>query len=127
MKKMTPNEVERLIAAATEVDAILDEMDLIRTHAESELGTKIAELREPLDEARGLLEDAAQAAETYYDERSEKWQEGDTGSAYCDWKNDLRSLADAAGDDIDAPEIAEIERPDWVDRALNADFAEFEG
>jgi hypothetical protein len=126
MKKMTANEVARLTAAADEVSSILDEMDLIRTHAESEFERLIGELSTPMEEARGLLEDAANAAEEYYDERSEKWMEGDTGTAYAEWKETLRGLADDAGTDIEAPQIAEIERPDWVDRASNADFVEFE-
>jgi hypothetical protein len=41
--------------------------------------------------------------ETYYDERSEKWQETDAGSSYQDWKSQFEAL------DIDQLEQLELD------------------
>ena len=126
MKKLTRNEVETLQTAAREIVSIYEEMDQVRTHAEEELARLVLELGEPMENARGVLEDAANLAEEYYDERSEKWQEGDTGSAYSEWKENLRRLADELGEDVEPPQIGEVEQPDWVGEITEVEFAEFE-
>ena len=127
MKKLTRNEVERLQGAARDIVAIYDEMDQIRTHAESEFSRLIAELEDPKETARGILDDAAMSAEEYYDERSEKWLESDAGEVYGEWKDNLRRLADEIAEDVEPPEIADVEQPDWVGEIAECDFAEFEG
>jgi len=126
VKKLTRNEVETLQTAAREIVSIYEEMDQVRTHAEEELARLVLELGEPMENARGVLEDAANLAEEYYDERSEKWQEGDTGSAYSEWKENLRRLADELGEDVEPPQIGEVEQPDWVGEITEVEFAEFE-
>jgi hypothetical protein len=127
VKKLTPKEVEALVAAGQEIGSVLDEIDLLRTNTQAEFERLLTELAEPQETARGILEDAANAAEVYASERSEKWQEGETGERYMEWLGELRGLADAAAEDVDAPDIADLERPDWVDAISNAqNFAEFE-
>ena len=37
------------------------------------------------DEARAFAESIHADQQAYYDERSEKWQEGDAGTAYTEW------------------------------------------
>ena len=124
MKKLTRNEIDRLQTAASEITAIYEEMDQVRTHAEEELARLVMELSEPMETARGVLEDAANAAEEYYDERSEKWLESEAGEAYGEWKENLRRLADDLGEDIEPPQIGEVEQPDWIGEIAACDFAE---
>ena len=51
--------------------------------------------------------------ENYYDERSEKWQEGDAGSAYSDWKDNYGNEFDAVEielpDELEMPDVAVVE------------------
>ena len=126
MKKLKESEVDALQSAASEIVSVLDAIDELREATEAEIGRLLTELIEPQETARGILEDAASAADEYYDERSEKWQEGDAGQAYDEWRNRLRSLADDLGEEIDPPTISEVERPTWVDDLGSVDFAEFE-
>ena len=42
--------------------------------------------------------------ETYFDERSDKWQEGDAGSAYSEWKGEWENLDCSAIDQVDEPD-----------------------
>ena len=53
----------------------------------------------------------ADAAEEYYQERSERWQEDEAGQAYQAWSSELRDLAVRVEqlDEIEAPD-----EPDWL-------------
>ena len=53
-----------------------------------------------------LPRDIVSEMETYYDERSEKWQEGDAGSAYADWKGEWEGLDCATVDLVDEPDCS---------------------
>lgn len=77
--------------------------------AKQELEEAIAKYNETMEAAKGPVEaaveklnDAISAADewranisseqdSYYDERSEKWQEGEAGSNYSDWKDSFSS------------------------------------
>jgi len=126
VKKLTPKEIERLRTAGSEIASVLEEIEELRVTTATEFERLLSELAEPKEAAREILDDAASAAEEYFDERSEKWQEGDAGQAYDEWKNRLRTLADDMAEDIEPPEIGDIERPSWVDDLGECDFAEFE-
>jgi chromosome segregation ATPase len=76
------------------------------------VGRRVAELNEVLAECRDLKEEVSGEQESYYDERSEKWQEGDAGSAYSDWKDAWDGLD---MDDVDEPTVQEVEMPDVPD------------
>jgi hypothetical protein len=62
-----------------------------------------------LDEARAFAENIASNVESFYDEKSEKWQEGDRGSAVQDMQDEWISF-DASEVEIDAPD--ELDEPD---------------
>jgi hypothetical protein len=128
MKKFTAKEIDRLGDAAREVESVLAKIEQLRVDTLLAYETLIGELDEPQETVRGMLEDAANAAADYYDNRSEKWQEGDTGSAYATWRDELQSLADGAAEPFEAPDFPEIETPDWLERCASyePDFVEFE-
>jgi hypothetical protein len=126
MQKLTRNEVDRLTGAARTISDVFDEIAAMRERYLTEFQNVLSELAEAQEEARGILDDAASAAEEYADERSEKWHESERGSAYNEWKENLRRLADEASEDIEPPEISELEAPEWVAECAACDFAEFE-
>jgi hypothetical protein len=128
MKSLTKTERQRLDAASAELDALFQELEVEREAFTGSMQRIIEKIAEQREEAHGILEDAADAADVYFDERSEKWQEGDTGQHYAEWRDRLRELADGADEDIEPLEVAEIETPQWVDDIRQSgDFAEFEG
>lgn len=81
---------------------------------------KLEEVRsaynDKLDELKGVYEALGEEAQNYYDERSEAWQQGDSGEAYSDWINEL-SNPDIEELDIEMPDEIEIELPDFTDTA----------
>lgn len=96
-----------------EIGAIYDWMDL-------EVAASLARLEELREQADALrdeafqhIDDAACAADDYHGERSEKWQEGEKGRAYSDWKDRLESLRDGL-DSLPEIEPIDIVRPDFI-------------
>ena len=52
----------------------------------------LAEYNEIIEEARGFAEDIATTAEGEFDDKSEKWQEGEKGQAVSEWKDAWASI-----------------------------------
>jgi uncharacterized protein YukE len=65
----------------------------------------VADLNVTIQEANELITEVHNDQEVYFDERSEKWQEGDAGSAYSDWMSEWESEIE----EIEAPEEDFIE------------------
>lgn len=59
-----------------------------------ELMQRVQEELERLSELARVLNEAADEADTYYDEKSERWQESDKGSEYSEWKHTIRWIAE---------------------------------
>ena len=47
-----------------------------------------SDLNAAIEEAEAFREEVHDAQEEYYDERSEKWQEGASGEAYKEWMDE---------------------------------------
>lgn len=60
---------------------------------------------EAVGEVNGWLSDIHSAQEAHYDEKSEKWQEGERGEAYQSWMQEFENEV----------EEAEVSKPDDVD------------
>lgn len=80
---------------------------------------KVDEAKQPVEEAlsdlNGAIDDASRWLEetngemdSYYNERSERWQEGDKGSAYSEWMNSYGSELEQV--ELELPE--EVEMPE---------------
>lgn len=80
---------------------------------------EVGPIFERIEEARSrlfeILDEAANEAETYFDEKSEKWQEGERGQAYSEWKDALGNARDLAATEIEPIEIEEIDVDEVVD------------
>lgn len=126
MNKISTKNLDELAAIGSEVGTLFDDLDELREKFEAEAAVILERIAEAKGEARDIMDEAANDAESYYDERSEKWQEGDRGQAYSEWKDRLRSVAEAIEEDLDAPEVQMPERPSWVDELREPDFSEFE-
>lgn len=79
------------------------------------LATKIenalANLEQAIQEANEFIEDVHTSMEEFYDERSQRWQESEAGSAYEDWISEWGTEIDANDEPLenfqnlpDAPE-----------------------
>lgn len=47
-----------------------------------------------LEEVRNFADEVKSEAQDYFDERSEKWQEGDKGQQYQEWINSMETVAE---------------------------------
>ena len=126
MLKMKPGDVAKLIAATKMVDELFDKFIKAQEEADAIYVSIVEEINEAKEEVRGILDDVANEAEEYYDDKSEKWQESERGEAYGEWRDKLRELADATAEDVEKPEPPEINRPDWIDECAECEFSEFE-
>lgn len=110
MKKIDNKAWEKFSAAHSTINAIKDEAE----HLIEELNAKLADLAEQAnaarDEAFSALDEAANDAESYYDERSEKWQEGEAGQLYSEWKDELANARDQLSEDVSF----EIDQPEGL-------------
>ena len=100
MKKIDNKTWDRFAEAYGKIGGIKAEIEAL-IEATNE---KLAVLAEQANAARELayaaLDEAAADADTYFDERSEKWQESDAGSTYSDWKDELANARDVLGEDV---------------------------
>ena len=65
---------------------------------------------EIVEEARGFVEDIASERESEWDDKSERWQEGDRGEAAREW---ISQWQDAADCEIETVDDLEVITPDW--------------
>lgn len=126
MNKLSQKDLDALASVSGEVGELFDELDSLRERFAGKAQELLDRIAEAKESAREIMDDAALSAEEFHDEKSEKWQEGDRGQAYAEWRDQLRAVADAIAEDIETPEIQMPERPEWVDSIGDPDFTEFE-
>lgn len=118
MKKLSKHEVEAK-------DDLLDEYQKKVTKIESlwneyedavnALNEAIAELNSTVDDMNSFVQEIVTQMDEYIDEKSEKWQEGDTGTAYLDWKSEWENISISMMDEIpveglDTPDVSDYEQ-----------------
>ena len=112
ISKDTRKEIDDLVGTMA-AEAIAINAKIADFHAE------VGPIFERIEEARSrlfeILDEAANEAETYFDEKSEKWQEGERGQAYSEWKDALGNARDLAATEIEPIEIEEIDVDEVVD------------
>ncbi|HEY1878446.1 MAG TPA: hypothetical protein VGG68_00790 [Caulobacteraceae bacterium] len=119
MKRIDRKVSIQLVGLGRDIEALYREADTLLEG----LGPLFDQIDEKRREAAELMEDEANVAEEFYDGKSERWQEGEKGSEFSEWKDQLRSVADDLGNEIDCPKI-DLERPDWLSDITNQDFEE---
>ena len=125
MLKLSAKEQERLVTHAGNIRQAIAEANAEMETAAQRAREILAEVEEDRETAWGIMDDAFQAAEEYYDGKSEKWQEGERGCAYCGWKDELQRLGDEMSEALELADPEEIEEPGWVGELESCDFAEF--
>lgn len=101
MKKIDKTSMKKIDDAKSSLVDIAAKAAAVVASMNEQLERLSDEANEARQEIYDVLDDVVTQASDYYDERSEKWQEGDAGSAYQDWINTIESARDAFGDDLD--------------------------
>jgi len=106
LNKIQLAEKQKLLDRLTEVKAEADE-------AIAQFNEKLAEMKEKLvdkidmlniarEEAKDFAADIAAEMESYHDEKSDKWQEGESGQSYATWKEAWEEVAEAFDNEAEA-------------------------
>ena len=105
--KFTKKESERLAdyqaelrEKANEIEAEFEKL----SEPIAAINSLIADYNEKLQEARGFVEDIANEVESYTDDKSDNWRDGERGSAIIDWLNELQSVSLEDVEEIEMPE-----------------------
>ncbi len=100
MKKFNKTQIEELGRHRNAID-----------DANTAFETAANALKETLDAAADFLDPLAEEAQSFFDERSEKWQEGDAGCSYSAWAEALKDVADELrGVELELADDGVIER-----------------
>lgn len=113
-------QIDALRTRYTEARAALDtaqsDANEAIAYAIEKVNEKVADLNAIIEEANSLREEIASDAQSYYDEKSEAWQDGERGSAYSDfiqrraWVEACRVVEDRTRKTWGAPEGAVTRR-----------------
>lgn len=87
------------------IEALIEKFDNKKSLVEEAL-TQLNEVR---DELRGVVEDIKDEMQSQYDDKSEKWLEGDRASPTEDWISDLEEVVSCLEDEIEMPDTADID------------------
>ena len=113
MKKLSKPELKQRDEFADALEAALNKVcDLV-----DDYNARVKQMWQPLEvalsEYNGIVDDAqnfrdgiVEQMQNYIDERSEHWQESDTGIAYVEWKDSWEALS---------VEPLEIEQPEEIE------------
>lgn len=117
MKKLTKDQIAQHTKLSAELNDVREKLEAaVKRFNEkvavefSELETIVEALNEKTSEANAFIEEIHDEQESFYDERSEKWQEGDAGSAYSDWMSTWEiSIEPIELMDLPAQDVPQIE------------------
>ena len=112
MKKLSSTEIDakdELLEDYFEKSAEVTDQYNKYIEAITNLNYVIADLNSTLGEIENFRQSVYDQMEEYYDSKSEKWQEGEIGTAYRDWMNEW---SNATVDLMEELEEQDIDIPD---------------
>lgn len=115
MKKLNKEQLAKLEqfkeAIGDERDALeleIDAYNALMSETWNRVESALTKLNEKIVEAEEWRAEMAAEMQQYFDERSERWQEGEAGCAYQDWINEWDQYLTEV--ELEAPE--DVEMPD---------------
>ena len=124
MNRIDRGELHELQDLAADIKSSLAEYDELRTQVAADIEKIVTDLNEKRQRAWEIMDGAATEADGYYDDRSEKWQEGEKGQRFAEWRDELQRVAGEIEEEIEAPELPEIEEPGWVGEIADSPWSE---
>ena len=101
--------VEKLGKAYAQVEEAWREFEA----AHQEVASAVEAYNDAVQEAVGWRDDIVSQMQVYYDERSEKWQEGEAGEQYQAWIDEWESAS--IEEELECPELSELSEVDHAD------------
>jgi uncharacterized protein YukE len=117
MNKLTQAQIKQKTELIEALKKAMEKLDEARSTYNDALQDEYNKYKEFVDsynsaneELRTFIGECAEEMSAYFDEKSEKWQEGEAGEAYAAWKDAWEAAAEF--DDHDVREPDEAEEPD---------------
>lgn len=105
MNKLDRSDINELQQLADDIKGSLAEYEELRAQVVADIEKIITELNQKRERAWEIVDQAATDADAYFDERSEKWQEGDKGQRYAEWRDELQRVAGEIEEAFELPEF----------------------
>jgi uncharacterized protein YukE len=109
MKKLSKRDLERRTEVLAKLQAAEKQIDeaivVVNSVIDEKVNAAITRYNEAVSELESLRDDIVAEMESYVGDRSEKWQEGDAGQAYEEWKSEWEGLDVSELDMIEALEL----------------------
>lgn len=118
MKQISKKDWERLQAYSQPLQELKAKLESVIDEAQQKIEAAISEIEEKRGEVHAILDDLASEAQNYYDERSDKWRDGDAGSEYQDWISNIEAARDTYDNELSF-EIDASSITDSVDEMIN--------
>jgi chromosome segregation ATPase len=103
--------VESLEKAWAELQQAINAYNESEPKLREPIDKAVADYNEAVEEAKGFAEEIANRVEGEYDEKSEKWQEGEKGQAAAELRDAWQTI-DMEPIELEWPEDLAIEDPD---------------
>jgi chromosome segregation ATPase len=99
----------------TELEEALAKYNAAIVEAKGPVEAAVEQLNGAIDDANQWMADITGQMEDYIGERSEKWQEGEAGSNYNEWKDQFAELEQVELELPEELEVPECEHGDTLD------------
>jgi hypothetical protein len=107
--------VDQLREAWGKIEDAVEVYNIEVSKLRADVDKAVSDYNEVIEEARGFAEDVATQAESEYDDKSEKWQQGEKGQSAAAWRDEWQGLeADAL--DASWPDDYSIDDPEHADK-----------
>jgi hypothetical protein len=111
MRHVTSDDLKAWGDATLRLQALFDDLP----DAVEKVNDLIGDINGAIEDATGIVQEIADEAQSDFEERSERWQQGDAGSEYQGWVEQLTELIGNM-EQLDAFEAPEP--PEWVNEDL---------
>lgn len=109
--------------AMNELNSAIEGFNLmIANEWEEEVAPKIANANECIANLRQIAEEIRDELQDNYDNRSEKWQDGDKGSAWYEWIENWTIAMDVEDVDVECPSVEGVEEETFDDAQTELEY-----
>lgn len=122
MKQISQKDKGRLREAHERLTELREEAVAVCDEVRAKLDAILQKIEDEREAIHGLVEDLASEAQSYFDEKSEKWQDGDAGQQYQEWISEL----EGAAAECDQPVEVVFEPEDMLEQIDNV-LAQLDG
>lgn len=120
MKKLSKTSITELDGILEKIKQVQGELKTAHTELKdvtSDYNLILVKYSEALQEGYNFAQDIAEQIQSYVDEKSEKWQEDEVGSAIQSWGSEWGDINFPEIDQVDIPELPNFKEIDQLEEA----------